>query len=172
MVYSGGDGSIIGLISHISSRNGGELLMNLITRYKTVRKSFLDKTNHVTQPAGHAGAVKKNLILSHQKNPVISNFHVAITRCRKGVLGLPCSGEGRGELQLGMGVRGWGGRGCGWRHCGRHQACRVVGSGGGHSPLHHLAPALRPGVVAQGRRGRKKGGSDQEQDRKGNQRGF
>ena len=51
-------------------------------------------------------------------------------------------------------------------------ATRVVGSGGGHSPLRHLAPALRPGVVAQGRRGRKKGGSDQEQDRKGNQRGF
>ena len=74
MVYSGGDGSIIGLISHISSRNGGELLMNLITRYKTVRKSYLDKTNHVTQPAGHAGAVKKNLILSHQKNPV--NFQL------------------------------------------------------------------------------------------------
>ena len=70
----GGDGSIIGLISHISSRNGGELLMNLITRYKTVRKSYLDKTNHVTQPAGHAGAVKKNLILSHQKNPV--NFQL------------------------------------------------------------------------------------------------
>ena len=74
MVYSGGDGSIIGLISHISSRNGGELLMNLITRYKTVRKSYLDKTNHVTQPAGHAGAVKKNLILSHQKNAV--NFQL------------------------------------------------------------------------------------------------
>ena len=62
MVYSGGDGSIIGLISHIWRRNGSELLLDLIYGFEKFEEPPDLRIFFLVRRADHTWATSVNYI--------------------------------------------------------------------------------------------------------------